>query len=165
MITYENASQIPTAFHRLFGCSVDEFDALYAEFAVTYDLQLVQSTLTRKEATPRKRKRGAGRRFKHALRDRLLLALFWLQVYPTLELLGLFFALDKTSVEDNLKDMLATLSTIASFALEYPDMHRRKLRTLEQVLEDFPDVALVIEVPECKKPPPQNGSAEMSPDR
>jgi hypothetical protein len=165
MISYENASQYPTAFHRLFGCSVNDFDALYAEFTVAYVQRLVQSTLTRKEAKPRKRKRGAGRRFKHALRERLLLAMFWLQVYPTLELLGHFFELDKTSVEDNLKEMLATLSTMAGFALEYPDRHRRKLRTLEQVREVFPEVALVMEGKQTEKPTPRDGSAERSPDR
>jgi len=109
LITYEKASQRPTAFHQMFGCSVDDFDALYTELVVAYEQRLAQSTLTRKEATPRKRKPGAGRRFKHALRDRLLLALFWLRVYPTLELLGRCFALDKTSAEDNLKAVLATL--------------------------------------------------------
>jgi len=71
--------------------------------------------------------------------------LFRLRVSPTLELLGFFFSLDKTSAEDNLKDILATLEAMTSFALEYPDKTRRKLRTLEQVRDAFPDVAVVIE--------------------
>lgn len=50
------------------------------------------------------------------LRERLLLALLWLRVYPTLEVLGFLFSLDKTSAEDNLKDRLATLETMASSA-------------------------------------------------
>jgi hypothetical protein len=145
MITYQNASHDPAVFHRLFGCSVADFDALYAEFAVVHAQRLAQSTLTRKAATPRKRRPGAGRCFKHALRERLLLALFWLRVYPTLALLGYFFELDKTSAEDNLKDVLATLETMACFTLEYPDTHRRKLHTREQLLDAFGDVALVME--------------------
>ena len=144
MITYENASKYPAAFHGLFGCSVDEFDELYAEFATAYAYRQTQSALTRKNAMPRKRKPGAGHRFKHALRERLLLALFWLRVYPTLELLGLVFDLDKTSAEDNLKDLLATLETMACFTMELPDLQRNKLRTLEQLQDVFPDLALVI---------------------
>lgn len=170
MITYQNASQFPAAFHRLFGLSVTDFDALYAEFAVAHTQRIVQSTLTRKEAKPRKRRQGAGRRFKHTLRDRLLLALFWFRIYPTLALLGRFFALDKTSAEDNLKDVLATLSTMFCFTLELPDGRRRKLHTLEQVLEAFPDMALVRETQEqhaqkAEKPTPQEGSAGMRPER
>jgi non-heme chloroperoxidase len=142
MITYQNVSRCPAAFNNLFGCTVAAFDALYAEFAAAHAERLAQSTLTRKRATPRKRKMGAGRRFKHSLRDRLLLALFWLRVYPTLELLGLFFSLDKTSAEDNLKDVLATLEIMACFVLEHPGGNRRKLHTPEEVLDAFPDVAL-----------------------
>jgi len=172
MITYQNASRCPEAFRGLFGCSVAEFDALYAAFAAAHAQRLAQSVLTRKKATPRKRKPGAGRRFKHALRDRLLLALFWLRVYPTLELLGFFFSLDRTSAEDNLKDVLATLSTLACFTPEHPDRRRRKLRTLEQMLDAFPDMALLMDVRQSsmqtpgdtKKPTSSEGSegSEMS---
>ena len=141
MITYEKASEYPESFQQLFGCSVGEFDALYAEVAVAHIRRKADSTLTRKNAISRQRKPGAGRRYKHELKERLLLTLFWLQVYPTLVLLGRFFELDKTSAEDNLKDLLATLETLDGFTLEYPRTHRNKLRTLQQVLAKFPDAA------------------------
>jgi hypothetical protein len=158
MITYQNASRCPAAFHSIFGYSVADFDALYAEFFIAHGQRLAQSTLTRRRATPRKRRPGAGRRFKHTLQDRLLLALFWLRVYPTLELLGLCFSLDKTSAEDNLKDMLATLSTLACFNLEHPDRRCRKQHTLEQILDAFPDVALVVDA--GQQPIQQPGNPE-----
>jgi hypothetical protein len=145
MITYQNACRCPAAFHSLFGVSVAEFDALYAAFAVAHEKRLAQSTLTRRRATPRKRRLGAGRRFKHTLQDRLLLALFWLRVHPTLELLGHCFSLDKTSAEDNLKDVLATFATLPCFALEPPDRRSRKRHTLDQIQEAFPAVALLMD--------------------
>ncbi len=156
MLTCQNARQCPEAFHRLFGISVKEFDALYVAFADAYARRLAQSTLTRKRSTPRKRRPGAGPHFKHTLRDRLLLALFWLRVYPTLELLGSCFSLDKTSAEDNLKDVLATLETMAEFALEHPSKHGSKRHTLEQVLEAFPDLALFLDAAPPATPRPQN---------
>jgi hypothetical protein len=170
MITYQNASRYPAAFHSLFGHSVADFDALYAEFAIAYEHRVAESALTRKQATPRKRKPGAGRRFKHPLRERLLLTLFWLRVYPTLELLGVCFSLDKTSAEDNLKDVLATLSTLAGFAFDTPDRRRRKLHTLEQVLTAFPAVALIMddadqqtsEQPDKPPEPPSTNRSESS---
>lgn len=116
----------------------------------------MHSEVTRKDGTPRQRKFGAGRKFRHDLRDRLLLALFWLRVYPTFEVLGFFFSLDKTSAEDNLKDILATLEAMTSFALEHPDKTRRKLRTVQQVMDAFPEVAVVIDAKEQRLQRPQN---------
>lgn len=155
MITYQNASRRPAAFKSLFGFSVAAFEALFGEFAPAHEERLMHSEVTRRHATPRQRKFGAGRKFRHDLRDRLLLALFWLRVYPTLELLGFFFSLDKTSAEDNLKDILATLEQMTSFALEHPDKTRRKLRTVQQVMDAFPDVAVVIDAKEQRLQRPQ----------
>jgi hypothetical protein len=152
MIAYQHASRCPAAFSRLFGLSVEAFDALYAEFAVAYEQRRAQAPLTRRRPTPRKRRPGAGRRHRHALRDRLLLALFWLRVYPTLQLLGCFFSLDKTSAEDILKDVLATLGTMACFTLEHPGGRYGKLHTMEQVVSAFPDVLLVMDAGEQMPP-------------
>ena len=156
MITYQNASRRPAAFNSMFGFSVAAFDALYTEFETAHEQRLRQQDVTRKKGTPRKRQAGAGRKFRHSLRERLLLALFWLRTYPTLELLGFFFDLDKTSAEDNLKDMLATLATLATFALEHPDKSRRKIRTMQQMMDAFPDVAVVIDAKEQRIQRPKN---------
>ncbi len=172
MTLYQNVSRQPAAFYNLFGYAVADFDALYVAFAAAHERRLAQSPLTRKKGTPRKRRPGAGRRFQHPLRDRLLLALFWRQVYPTLELLGFFFALDKTSAEDNLKDALATLATLAGFAPEPFATRREKRRTQEQVLDAFPDAALLLNVrgeprkrPTNPKTPPPSDDAEGSEGR
>ena len=157
MITYQNSSRRPAAFQSLCGFSPAAFDALYADFETAHQQRLAASTTTRKDGQPRKHKIGGGRKFRHDLRDRLLLALVWLRVYPTLELLGFLFSLDKTSAEDNLKDVLATLETMASFALDHPDRERRKkLRTLSEVMDAFPDVALVIDAKEQRIRRPKN---------
>jgi len=156
MITYQNTHRRPSAFNSLFGFSVAAFDALFVEFSPAHQDRLAASEVTRKRATLRQRRLGAGRKFRHDLRDRLLLALFWLRVYPTLEVLGFFFSLDKTSAEDNLKDILATLETMTAFALEHPDKTRRKLRTVQQVMDAFPDVAIVIDAKEQRLQRPKN---------
>ena len=148
MITYQNTQRRPAAFNSMFGFSVVAFDALFLEFAQAHHDRLTQSELTRKNPTLRQRRPGAGRKFRHELRDRLLLTLFWLRVYPTLELLGFFFSLDKTSAEDNLKDILATLQAMTTFALEHPDKTQRKRRTLEQIMDAFPEVAVIIDAKE-----------------
>ena len=145
MISYKRASQHSELFQQLFGRSVAEFDALFAEFVVAHDRRLANSTFTRKDATARRRKSGAGRRFKHAPRERLLLTLLWLHAQPTLGLLGRLFDLDKTSAEDNLKDILATLETMDSLALERPEPQRPRIRTTEQLLNFYPEAARVLD--------------------
>jgi len=75
---------------------------------------------------------------KEWLQERLLLALLWLRVYPALEVLGFFFGLDKTNAEDNLKDVLATLDTMTSFACDRPTKDRPKVRSAQVVTDAAP---------------------------
>ena len=104
MITYTNLSQHPSAAQSLIGMSLTAFDTLFAEFEAAHQQRLSQTTLTRKHQAPRQRARGAGRKHRYDLRDRLLLTLFWLRVYMTYEVLGFFFGLNKTNIEDILHD-------------------------------------------------------------
>ncbi len=53
----------------------------------------------------------------------------------TYEVLGFFFSLNKTNVEDNLKDILATLETMTTFAFERPGPERQKLRSPQAVMD------------------------------
>jgi hypothetical protein len=145
MITFRNAANCPEAFLEVFGCTVEDFEGLYVDFAAAYGRRVRESIRTRKGGSPRRRKPGAGPRFKHSLQDRLLMALFWRRVRPTLKLLGYFFGLDKTSAEDNLKDMLETLETVTFPPLEPPGPDRGKLRTPEGAMSAFPGLARLIE--------------------
>lgn len=147
MLTYQNLSARPAAFQSMIGLSVAAFDELYAELAPAHAQRLAQA-LTKRHRQPRKRVAGAGKPHSHPLQDRLLLALLWLRVYPTLEVLGFFFGLDKTNAEDNLKDVLATLDTMTSFACDHPTKDRPKMRSAQAVMDAFPDVCLIIDAKE-----------------
>jgi len=148
MITYDKLSGKPSACKSLTGLSVTDFDALYDDFAPAHAQRLQQSTTTKRTGKPRQRAVGAGRPHQHDLRDRLLMALFWLRIYPTYEVLGFFFWLNKTNAEDNVKDVLATLRTLTDFAFDHPAAQRKKLRSAQAVMEAFPDVRLVIDAKE-----------------
>lgn len=150
MLTYQNLSARPAAFQSLTGLSVLAFDELYAELAPAHAERLAR-TLTKRHRQPRKRTAGAGKPHSHTLQDRLLLALMWLRVYPTLEVLGFFFSLDKTNAEDNLKGILATLDVMTGFFYDRPDkpgQERPKMRSAAAVMDAFPDVCLVIDAKE-----------------
>ena len=162
MITYPNLRSRPAAFQSMTGMSVGDFDHLYHEFAPAHERRLQTLSTTKRDKRPRKRQAGAGRRHSHDLRDRVLLTLFWLRVYTTYEVLGFFFSLNKTNVEDNLHDILATLETMTSFNCERPSKERQKLRSPAQVMEAFPDVALVIDAKEQPIQRPRSSQDDTS---
>ncbi|MFO0702223.1 MAG: transposase family protein [Nitrospira sp.] len=160
MITYTNLKKHPSAVSSLIGMSLPAFDPLFAEFEVAHQQRLAQSTLTRRTKQPRQRGLGAGRKHRYALRDRLLLTLFWLRVYMTYEVIGFFYGLNKTNIEDILHDCLRTLETMSTFVLELPSAERKKLRSVAAVMDAFPDVRLVVDAKEQRIQRPNNPKDE-----
>lgn len=147
MITYEKLSKKPQVAKSLIGMSLVEFDLLYDEFENAHEKCLQTSQRTRR-GQKRRRGVGAGRKHTYDLRERLLMTLFWLKAYTTYELLGFFYDLNKTNIEDNLLLILETLESMASFEFERPTADRKKLHSVEEVMDAFPDVRLIIDAKE-----------------
>jgi hypothetical protein len=147
MISYPLVAGTAGIFPALTGLSKDDFDALFSDFQAAHARRLQQATHTKRGFCPRQRKAGAGHPFDHDLRDRLLLALVWLRVYPTYELLGWLFGLDKSNAWHNVQDVLATLHDMARFPLDRPD-DQRPLTSPEDVFDAFPEVRLVADATE-----------------
>jgi transposase len=162
MITYENLSRCPSAFKSMTGFSVEAFDTLFLAVARAHDERCHAVEVTKRHGTPRQRAYGAGRRFSHDLRTRLLIALIWLRIYPTFEVLGFLFSLNKTNVHDIVGDILATLDTMADFCYERPAADRKKLRSVAAVMSAFPNVRLVIDT---KEQPIQRPKSTKEDDR
>lgn len=133
-----------------------EFDKFYAEFEKAHEERLESSTTTRAGKKKRQRATGAGRKHKYDLRDRLLMTLFWLKAYTTYELLGFFYDLNKTNIEDNLNLILDTLASMTSFNFERPKADRKKLSCVEEIMDAFPDVRLIIDGKEQRVERPKN---------
>lgn len=145
MITYEKIFKQPQLANSLIGMSLAEFEELYAGFELTHSARESALPYTRRYKAKRRRAVGAGRKHKYALRDRLLMALFWLRAYTTYEVLGFFYGLDKTTVEDNLNDVLETLAGMTTFNFERPQAEVPKLRSVQEVMNAFPEVRLMID--------------------
>jgi hypothetical protein len=156
MVTYQKLRQHPSVALSLIGMSLPAFDKLYAEFDTAHEHRLATRTLTQRRGQQRQRAVGAGRRHQYALRDRLLMTLFWLRTYMTYDVLGFFYGLDKTNIEDNLKAILATLEQMTHFTFDQPSPDRSKLRSPEEVMDAFPAVRLVIDAKEQRIQRPQN---------
>jgi DDE superfamily endonuclease len=160
MITYEALRRHPAAFRSLTGYTPEQFDALFADFAPAYSQRCQALATTKKEGKPRQRAVGGGPRHRHPLPTRLLIALFWLRVYPSFEVLAFFFSLNKTNVHDAVNDMLTTLATLAQFPFERPSAERKKRHSVAAVMEAFPDVRLVIDAKEQRIQRPKSSKEE-----
>src|SRR6476646_8034875 len=97
MLTYELLCQHPRAFRSLTGHTPEQFASLFADFERAYQQRRATATTTRRKGRPRQRAVGAGSKYRHDLRTRLLITLFWARVYPSLEVMGFFFSQDKTN--------------------------------------------------------------------
>ncbi len=144
-ITYEKIFKGSQVSNSLIGMSLAEFESLYAQFELVHLTRQSNLQFTRRDNLRRKRMVGAGRKHRYALRDRLLMTLFWLRAYTTYEVLGSFYDQDKTSVEDNIKSVLDTLGTMTSFRFELPAAEVPKLRSVQEVIEAFPDLRLLLD--------------------
>lgn len=106
MITYENLLKKPHVAKSPIGMSLVEFDEPCAELERVYNEKRSTSQKMHRHQTKRQRAVGVGRKHKYALRDRFLLSLFWLRAYRTYEVLGFFYDLNKTNIEDNCEEVL-----------------------------------------------------------
>lgn len=148
MLTYARLVETPAAFPALTGMTRDEFDHLFVAYAAAADAHRAARTHTKRDTRPRRRAAGAGRPHDLDARTRLLLALVWLRVYPTYELLGHLFGLDKSNAWHNTQDALEVLDGMADFPFDPPGKGRTQLRSADQVMDTYPEVRAVIDTKE-----------------
>jgi hypothetical protein len=161
MVTYAALCLSPKIFPALTGMTREEFDRVAIELAAAFDRSRATSTRT-KRGQPRQRAAGGGPRATLDLRTRLLMTLLWLRVYPTYEVLGRLFGLEKSNARENVQATLAVLESLADFPFERPAADRAKLGSKEAVFDAFPQVKIIIDGKEQPFQRPQ-GWAEQKP--
>jgi hypothetical protein len=162
MFDYETLTRYPSAFRSLTGMNPEDFESLFVEFTAAQQGRRQRSRTTR-SGQPRQRAAGGGHPFAHDDRHRLLMALVWLRLYPTYELLGFFFGLHKRNAQLNVRAVLDILDTFDDFPFDRPGRDRRKLSTTEQVMTAFPSVRLVIDGKEQRVQRPQASHEAQKP--
>lgn len=145
MFSYDDLCRHPAAFPSLTGLNRAEFDVLLPRFERAGQDLRARSGTTRREGKPRVNAPGAGPRPSHDARARLLMALVWLRVYPTYEVLGYFFGLHKRNAQLNVRAALAALDSLDDFPFDRPSGERPKMRSAAEVMAAFPQVRLVID--------------------
>ena len=148
MLSHEELCRHPAAFPSLTGMTRAEFDGLLARFTRAEADLRASSQTTRRDGRPRERAAGAGRRHEHGTADRLLMALLWLRVYPTYEVLGFFFGLHKRNAQLNVRAALDVLDSLSDFPFDRPGEGRKKARSPQEVMAAFPQVRIIIDAKE-----------------
>jgi len=160
MLSYEELCRHPAAFPSLTGMTRAEFDELLVRFRQAEADLRAKSDTTRKDGKPRQRAAGAGRRYDNPACDRLLMALMWLRVYPSYEVLGFFFALHKRNAQLNVRTALEILDSLDDFPFDRPGKDRQKLRSAAEVMAAFPQVRHIIDAKEQRINKPQGEQAQ-----
>jgi DDE superfamily endonuclease len=160
MLSYEELCRHPAAFPSLTGMTRSEFDELLGRFRQAEADLRANSQTTRRDGRPRERAAGAGRRYEHGTADRLLMALLWLRVYPTYEVLGFFFALHKRNAQLNVLAALEVLDSLSDFPFDRPGADRKKARSAAEVMAAFPQVRVIIDAKEQRVNKPRGEEAQ-----
>jgi hypothetical protein len=138
---YHHLTQHPNVFYSVTGLRGAEFDELLADVLPRY-AQAEQERLTRPD---RQRAIGAGHPFDLNERDHILLTVVWLRVYPTHEVLGYLFGVSDSTVSRLIGRVLPMLEQAGRDTMRMPDPGKKRRRSLDELLRDTPELAVVID--------------------
>ena len=116
----------PDSFRALTGIGPAEFDALLARVVPPYE----QSLARRGQRPGRRRRPGAGRKFKLPLGDRLLMLLIYYRTYVTHAFLGFLFGIDDSSVGRDINPLQPLLAGVFRIPERRVDLRDDEVREL-----------------------------------
>jgi DDE superfamily endonuclease/Helix-turn-helix of DDE superfamily endonuclease len=118
------------------GLNRKAFEELLPSFTAAYQQSLVKPSGARQRAP------GAGRKATlSTMPEKLLYILLYCKCYPTFDLLSVLFNFDRSCAHDWVHRLLPILETTLGYKQVLPE---RKLRSIEEFLDRFPDVREVI---------------------
>jgi hypothetical protein len=141
MMRYAWLSRYSVVFQSVTGLRVGEFDQLMDEVVPLY----TATEQARLERPDRQRAMGAGHPFELKLRDHILLTVVWLRIYPTHEVLGYLFGVSDSTVSRLIRRVLPVLEQAGRDTMRLPDPGRKRRRKLDDLLQDTPQLAGVID--------------------
>jgi len=141
ILRYGHLTQQATVFLKMTGLRVGEFDALLKDLLPV----LALAEARRLERPQRQRAEGGGRQAELSGRDQVLLTVIWLRLYPTHEVLGYLFGVSDSTVSRVICRLLPLLEAAGRDTMRLPDPGRKRRRSLDTLLSDTPELALVID--------------------
>jgi hypothetical protein len=131
----------PRVFRAVTGLTLREFHALWSDVAPLY-----QAAEAARHARPhRQRAPGAGHPFELRPRDQVLLALVWLRLYPTHEVLGFLFGVSDSTVSRLKTRWLPLLAQAGRDEMQRVDPGRKHRRSLDEILLEVPELTALVD--------------------
>jgi hypothetical protein len=141
ILRYERLHRFPRVFKSMTGLHVAQFDPLLADILPRFHA----AEFARLSRPNRKRAVGAGHPFALDPRNQLLLTVIWLRLYPTQEVLAYLFGVSDTAVGHVIRRVLPLLEASGQDTMRLPDPGRKQRRSLDALLADTPELAVVID--------------------
>jgi len=158
MITCQKLFNKPNKLLRFTGLTVNQYQVLVERLIPLWEA----AEFKRLWHMDRKRAIGAGRRYTiEKLEDKLLLILIWYRTYSVYELLAWIFQLDAVNVGRLIKKLIPLVEQAADpellSYLQSARTKRKKIRTWDEFVEEFPDMAeVIIDATEQRRKRPTN---------
>lgn len=175
MTLYRKLCRKPKQFLAVTGMNLHQVQELLPQFEHTYREQESQRKASVvKTGEARKRRAGGGAQFAHELSDRLLMLLIYYRLYLTQEFLTLLFKhQDKSSISRNIRQMrdlfelvlpthAKALEKVLSLAKKEADRRRKRIGSIEEFKEAYPELTFIIDGVEQEKRKPQNKEKRKS---
>lgn len=138
---YEYLSQHPNVFQKCTGLTVPLFDQLVDEVLPMY----LEAEVQRLKRPQRQRALGAGHPFELVLGDHLLLTVIWLRLYPIHEVLAYLFGISDSTVSRLIERGLPLLEQSGRDGMRLPDPGRKRRRQLPDLLNDIPELSVIVD--------------------
>lgn len=152
MLRYQYLKKNKTVFKAMTGLQVAEFDQLVQDILPSY----AQAEAQRLSRPTRRRAIGGGPDFELEPRDQILLTVVWLRKYPTHEVLGYLYGVSDTTASRYLKRVLPLLTAAGRDTMRMPLPSRKRRRQLSDLLQDVPELAVIIDTFEQSVQRPQD---------
>ncbi len=175
MTLYRKLSRSPKQFLTVTGMNLPQFQELLPQFQHTYDEQeLKRKASIVKTGAARKRRAGGGSQFAHELTDRLLMLLIYYRLYLTQEFLTLLFKHQhKSRISRNIKQVrelfeavlpthAKALHKVLSLAAKEESRRRKRISSIEEFREAYPELTFIIDGVEQEKRKPQKKEKRKS---
>ena len=141
ILRYERLQRFPSVFKSMTGLRVDQFDALIADVLPRFHA----AEAARLSRPNRQRAIGGGPGFDLDPRNQILLSVIWLRLYPIHEVLAYLFGISDTTVGRAIGRVLPLLEASGQDTMRMPDPGRKRRRSLDALLNDTPELAVVID--------------------
>jgi hypothetical protein len=142
-------------FHSMTGLSL----ALFADLLRDVLPRLATAQHQRLSRPTRKRAPGGGHPFELDLRDQVLLTVIWLRHYPTHETLAYMFGISDSTVSRIIERVLPILEAAGCDTMRLPDPGKKRRRTLDALLQDMPELMVIIDTFEQRVQRPREHTA------